>query len=43
MLKFVMTDENFQSAIQLYLKKYQYMTVETINLFDELNQTFPEV
>jgi hypothetical protein len=43
MLKFVMTDQKFQTAIQQYLKKYQYLTVETENLFDELNQTFPEV
>ena len=43
MLEFVMGSDNFVSALKNYLRKYEYQTVVTQQLWDELNLTFPKV
>ena len=43
MMQFAMGENNFWDGIRKYLKKYEYKTVVTKNLWDSLNETFPEV
>jgi len=47
MMEFAMTDKSgksgFQEGIRNYLKKYEYQTVITENLWQYLNETIPQV
>ena len=43
MMEFAMGADNFRNGIRKYLKKYEYQTVVTKNLWDSLNETFPKV
>ena len=43
MMEFAMGADNFKDGIRQYLKKHEYQTVVTKDLWDSLNQTFPKV